>query len=160
MMSRARPCRGRFGPAARGVLPPLLSAAGLMVLLSVLSTFPPAGTLSHEDRRSVSEAHVAMTRPLGGSQVEREPPIRATTPNATDNLTAALSRAVIIAGLAAGAVVTLVWCRVALSWFSHDASKKIQAKERARDALIGSLVLVAAVSGLAWGLVRYVLTGS
>ena len=79
--------------------------------------------------------------------------------NATDNLTAALNRLLFIVGLAAGAVVTLVWARVALSWFSHDTTRKVQAKERARDALIGSLILVAAVSGLAWALARWVLTG-
>ncbi len=79
--------------------------------------------------------------------------------NATDNLTAALNRLLFIVGLAAGAVVTLVWARVALSWFSHDPTRKVQAKERARDALIGSLILVAAVSGLAWALARWVLTG-
>jgi hypothetical protein len=80
--------------------------------------------------------------------------------NATDNLTAALNRLLFIVGIAAGAVVTLVWARVALSWFSHDPTRKVQAKERARDALIGSLILVAAVSGLAWALARWVLTGA
>jgi hypothetical protein len=81
------------------------------------------------------------------------------TANATGNLSASLGRMVLLVSLAAGAVITLAWSRVAVSWFSHDPSRKVQAKERARDALVGSLILVAAVSGLAWGLAQWVLTG-
>ncbi len=82
------------------------------------------------------------------------------TGNATTNLTTSLDRLVILAGLAAGAVVSLAWVRVALSWFSSDPSKKITAKDRARDALLGTFILLAAVSGLAWGLANWVLTGT
>ena len=79
--------------------------------------------------------------------------------NVTGNLSAALGRLVLLVSLGAGAMVTLAWARVALSWFSHDATKKLAAKERARDAAVGSLILVLAVSGLAWGLVHWVVTG-
>ena len=79
--------------------------------------------------------------------------------NVTGNLTAALGRLVLLVSLGAGAMVTLAWARVALSWFSHDATKKLAAKERARDAAVGSLILVLAVSGLAWGLAHWVVTG-
>jgi|GEM_PF-6373188 len=80
--------------------------------------------------------------------------------NATENLTQALNRLVLLASLGAGAIVSLAWARVAVSWFSHDPMKKVTAKERARDAAIGSLVLLAAVSGLAWALAHWVLTGT
>jgi hypothetical protein len=52
------------------------------------------------------------------------------------------------------------WARVALSWFSNDVTKKVQAKDRARDALIGTLLFTAAITGLVWGLAHWVLTGS
>jgi hypothetical protein len=48
---------------------------------------------------------------------------------------------------------------VALSWFSNDVTKKVQAKERARDALVGTLLFTAALTGLVWGLAHWVLTG-
>jgi hypothetical protein len=80
--------------------------------------------------------------------------------NATQNLSASLNRLVLIASIGAGSVVTLAWCRVAISWFSNDPSKKITAKDRAKDAALGTFVLLAAVSGLAWGLAHWVLTGS
>ncbi len=80
--------------------------------------------------------------------------------NATTNLTSSLNRLVILASLAAGAVVSLAWVRVALSWFSTDTSKKITAKDRARDAMLGTFILLAAVTGLAWGLANWVLTGA
>ncbi len=88
------------------------------------------------------------------------PPAPHAVTNATGNLSAVLNRGVILVGIAASGVITLVWSRVAISWFSHDPTKKVQAKERARDALVGSMVLLAAVSGLAWGLAHWVLTGT
>lgn len=82
----------------------------------------------------------------------------ASTPVA--NFTAAVNRIVTLLGVSGGGLLAIVWARVALSWFSHDVSKKIQAKERARDAIIGTLIFTAALSGLIWGLAHWVLTGS
>lgn len=79
--------------------------------------------------------------------------------SALANFTAAMQRLVDLVGAAGGAILALVWARVALSWFSTDVTKKVQAKDRARDALVGSLILVAALSGLVWALAQWVLTG-
>ncbi|MGD0249533.1 MAG: hypothetical protein ABSB97_01385 [Thermoplasmata archaeon] len=81
-------------------------------------------------------------------------------PSAVGNFTAAIDRLVELLGLAGGGILALVWARVALSWFSNDITKKIQAKDRARDALIGTLLFTAAVTGLFWGLAHWVLTGT
>ncbi len=75
------------------------------------------------------------------------------------NFSASIGRLVDLLGVAGSGLLALVWARVALSWFSHDVTKKVQAKERARDALIGTLLFVAALTGLIWGLARWVLTG-
>jgi hypothetical protein len=128
--------------------------AVILVLPSLTGALGSSATLQHSKPDAAA---------LGGSKADaitNGPPQLHFILNATGNLTAVLSRTVLLVGLAAGALVTLVWSRVAVSWFSHDPSRKVQAKERARDAAIGSLVLVAAVSGLAWGLTRFVLTGS
>jgi hypothetical protein len=76
------------------------------------------------------------------------------------NFTSALDRLVDLVAVAGSAVLTLVWARVAFSWFSNDVTKKIQAKDRARDALVGTLLFTAALTGMAWGLAHWVLTGS
>jgi hypothetical protein len=76
------------------------------------------------------------------------------------NFTAALARLVDLVAAGGGSLLALVWARVALSWFSHDVAKKVQARERARDALIGTLVFMAAVTGLVWGLAQWVVTGA
>ena len=76
------------------------------------------------------------------------------------NFTAAIGRLVQLVGLAGGGILALVWARVALSWFSHDMTKKVQAKDRARDALVGTLLFIAAVSGLVYGLAHWVVTGT
>jgi hypothetical protein len=77
-----------------------------------------------------------------------------------NNFTASIDRLVELLGVAGSGLLALVWARVALSWFSHDVTKKVQAKDRARDALVGTLLFVAALSGLIWGLAHWVLTGS
>jgi hypothetical protein len=92
--------------------------------------------------------------------VERAPVLAATNTSAVANFSAAINRLVELVGVAGSGLLALVWARVALSWFSNDISKKVQAKDRARDALVGSLLFVAALTGLVWGLAHWVLTGS
>jgi hypothetical protein len=87
-------------------------------------------------------------------------PVRPTGSTAVANFSAAIDRLVELLGLAGSGLLSLVWARVALSWFSNDITKKVQAKDRARDALIGTLLFVAAITGLIWGLAHWVLTGS
>jgi hypothetical protein len=77
-----------------------------------------------------------------------------------NNFTASVDRLVDLLGVAGSGLLALAWARVAVSWFSHDVTKKVQAKDRARDALVGTLLFVAALSGLIWGLAHWVLTGS
>lgn len=84
----------------------------------------------------------------------------ATSTPAVSNFTGAIERLVTLAAAAGGGLLSLVWARVALSWFSHDSMKKVLAKERARDALIGTLLFVGAVSGLVWALANWVVTGA
>ncbi|EQD30256.1 hypothetical protein B1B_18495, partial [mine drainage metagenome] len=84
----------------------------------------------------------------------------AATASAVANFTASLNRLVELLGLGGGAILSLVWARVAFSWFSNDVTKKVQAKDRARDALIGTLLFTAAVSGFVWGLAHWVITGT
>ena len=79
---------------------------------------------------------------------------------AVSNFTNAINRLVELVGLAGSGILALVWARVAFSWFSNDVTKKIQAKDRARDALVGTLLFTAAVTGLVWGLAHWVITGS
>ena len=82
------------------------------------------------------------------------------TATPVNNFTASIDRLVDLVALAGSGILSLVWARVALSWFSNDITKKIQAKDRARDALIGTLLFLAAVTGLLYGLAHWVLTGS
>jgi hypothetical protein len=85
--------------------------------------------------------------------------LRLPADDAVQNFSESLQRLVDLVGAGGGALLALVWARVAVSWFSHDVTKKIQAKDRARDALVGTLIFGAALSGLVWGLAQWVLTG-
>ncbi len=86
-------------------------------------------------------------------------PAASTNPSVS-NFTSALGRIVELLGLSGSGLLAIVWARVALSWFSNDVTKKVQAKERARDALIGTILFTAAVSGLLYGLAYWVVTGA
>jgi len=99
----------------------------------------------------VSSGH---TPPVGHPQLLTD------TSNPVGNFSASINRLVELVALAGSGILALVWARVALSWFSNDITKKIQAKDRARDALIGTLLFMAAVTGLLYGLAHWVLTGS
>ena len=88
------------------------------------------------------------------------PIVASTSSTPVSNFSASIGRLVDLVALAGSGVLSLVWARVALSWFSNDITKKIQAKDRARDALIGTLLFMAAVTGLLYGLAHWVLTGS
>lgn len=99
----------------------------------------------------------AAARPSPRDDVGRAAAVAA---SAVGNFTAAVNRMVELVGLAGSGILALVWARVALSWFSNDITKKVQAKDRARDALIGTLLFTAAITGLFWGLAHWVLTGS
>jgi hypothetical protein len=121
------------------VLPAVYGVALVVLLLAAL----PAGRATE-----VPAPHVT------GSTS----PSQNTSPVA--NFTASIGRLVDLLGVAGSGLLALVWARVALSWFSHDVTKKIQAKDRARDALIGTLLFVAALTGLVWGLAHWVLTGT
>jgi hypothetical protein len=111
---------------------------------------------------------IALVVLLGalGTGAGTSPPAPATasarpaTASAVGNFSAALDRLVELLGVGGSALLSLVWARVALSWFSNDITKKVQAKDRARDALIGTLLFVAAITGLVWGLAQWVLTGA
>jgi hypothetical protein len=79
--------------------------------------------------------------------------------NPVSNFTSSINRLVELVAAAGGGILALVWARVAISWFSNDITKKVQAKDRARDALVGTLIFTAAITGLVWGLAQWVLTG-
>jgi len=95
----------------------------------------------------------------GGGAGGRSAPVAA-TPSPVSNFTNSIDRLVELVSLAGSGILALVWARVAFSWFSNDVTKKVQAKDRARDALVGTLLFVAAITGLVWGLAHWVLTGS
>ena len=113
----------------------------------------------------LTAVHPPMMEPAGPAPIHALPgtgPAPPTTPapNPVSNFTSSINRLVELIAAAGGGILALVWARVAMSWFSNDITKKVQAKDRARDALVGTLVFTAAITGLVWGLAQWVLTGA
>jgi len=121
------------------------AAAALAILGLLVAGVPLKGTVP------------AMRLTVGPSATSADP---GTNDSVVGNFSAALGRIVTLLGAAGGALLAIVWARVALSWFSNDVTKKVQAKDRARDALVGTLIFAAALSGIIWGLAHWVLTGT
>ncbi len=64
----------------------------------------------------------------------------------------------IIAGVA-GLIVAILWVPIAIGYFSKDLDRKADAKERTKDALIGTVIFVMAVSGVLYAVVHYIVAG-
>jgi hypothetical protein len=114
------------------------------VVLPLLLLLPVTGFAGHP-----TPLHTAVATAIPGA-----------TDSSVSNFTSAIQRIVTLLGLSGSGLLAIVWSRVALSWFSNDVSKKVQAKERARDALIGTILFTSAVSGLLFGLAHWVVTGA
>lgn len=132
----------RLGSIADGRRSPHRQRRAVAILLVLLASLPLSGP------------HATPPRPPGFMVSVAA----AATP--VSNFSASINRLVELVSLAGSGILALVWARVAMSWFSNDITKKIQAKDRARDALIGTLLFMAAVTGLLYGLAHWVLTGS
>ena len=121
------------------------------------------GTLSLSSAIVLTGLLALASAPVPGTSAQGTSVHSATLQTAASpvaNFTASVNRIVTLLGVSGSGLLAIVWARVALSWFSNDVTKKIQAKDRARDALIGTLLFTAALSGLIWALAHWVVTGS
>lgn len=57
-------------------------------------------------------------------------------------------------------VVGLLWIPIALSFFSGDEDRRYDAKVRMKNAFIGTLIYVLALSGVLYAVFRFVVFGT
>lgn len=57
-------------------------------------------------------------------------------------------------------VIGLLWIPIAISFFSGDEDRRYDAKIRARNALIGTLIYVLAMSGTLYAIFNFVVSGT
>ena len=57
-------------------------------------------------------------------------------------------------------VIGLLWIPIAISFFSGDEDRRFDAKVRARNALIGTLIYVLAMSGTLYAVFNFVVSGT
>ncbi|MCL5874629.1 MAG: hypothetical protein M1161_04755 [Candidatus Thermoplasmatota archaeon] len=85
-------------------------------------------------------------------------PTLATANNATE-INGMVQRAFgIIAGIS-GLIIAILWVPIAIGYFSRDMDRKADSKERTKDALIGTVIFVMAVSGVLYAVVHYIVAG-
>ncbi|MCL5789222.1 MAG: hypothetical protein M1290_02000 [Candidatus Thermoplasmatota archaeon] len=64
----------------------------------------------------------------------------------------------IIAGIS-GLIIAILWVPIAIGYFSKDMDRKADSKERTKDALIGTVIFVMAVSGVLYAVIHYIVAG-
>ncbi|HLH86684.1 MAG TPA: hypothetical protein VKU79_07475 [Thermoplasmataceae archaeon] len=57
-------------------------------------------------------------------------------------------------------VLLILWIPVALGFFSSDESRKIEARYRLKNAVIGTFIYILAASGLVYAIFNFIVTGS
>ncbi|WP_337860513.1 hypothetical protein [Ferroplasma sp.] len=75
------------------------------------------------------------------------------------SINAMLGRVDAIVISASAILIALLWIPIALNFFSTDENKKIMARERLKNASIGTVIFIMAISGALFGVFNYVVTG-
>ncbi|MCL4335007.1 MAG: hypothetical protein M1402_02790 [Candidatus Thermoplasmatota archaeon] len=57
-------------------------------------------------------------------------------------------------------LIAILWIPIAIGFFSSDENKKVDAKNRLKNATIGTLIYVLAISGILYTVFTYIVTGS
>ena len=78
---------------------------------------------------------------------------------AVASINAMLGRIDDIAISVSAILITILWIPVALSFFSTDENKKYMAREKLKNATIGTVIYILAVSGVLFAVFNYVVTG-
>ncbi len=78
---------------------------------------------------------------------------------AVASINAMLGRIDNIAISVSAILITILWIPVALSFFSTDENKKYMAREKLKNATIGTVIYILAISGILFTVFNYVVTG-
>lgn len=57
-------------------------------------------------------------------------------------------------------IIALLWIPIAIGFFSSDENRKMESKTRFKNAAIGTLIYVLAVSGVIYAVFYYVVNGT
>ena len=57
-------------------------------------------------------------------------------------------------------IIAVLWIPIAISFFGTDENRRIEARTRLKNALIGTFIYVVAISGVLYALVNFIITGS
>ncbi len=71
-----------------------------------------------------------------------------------------MNRVYEIALSASAVVIALLWIPIAIGFFSADETRKFEAKTRFKNAAIGTLIYVLAVTGVIYAVFSYIATGA
>lgn len=71
-----------------------------------------------------------------------------------------LNRVYLLVASVSAIIIALLWIPIALGFFSSDENKKTDAKMRLKNAVIGTVIYVLAISGVLYAIFTYVVSGT
>ncbi len=71
-----------------------------------------------------------------------------------------LNRVYLLVASVSAIIIALLWIPIALGFFSSDEDRKTSAKMRLRNAVIGTVIYVLAISGVLYAIFTYVVSGT
>lgn len=81
------------------------------------------------------------------------------TANNSTEINAIVQRAFGIVAGVSGLIIAILWVPIAIGYFSKDLDRKADAKERTKDALIGTIIFVMAITGVLYAVIHYIVAG-
>ncbi|MGP6220033.1 hypothetical protein [Caldiplasma sukawensis] len=78
----------------------------------------------------------------------------------SDPLVPIINRLTDLAIGVSASIIVIFWIFIALSFFSQDENRKMEAYARAKNGAIGTIIYIMAVSGILYALFKYIIVGS
>ncbi len=78
---------------------------------------------------------------------------------AITGISAILGRIMDLAISVSAIFIALLWIPIAINFFSTDEEKRYTAKERLKNAAIGTAIYIMAITGVIYSVFNYIITG-
>jgi hypothetical protein len=78
----------------------------------------------------------------------------------TQQISTMINRVYAVVASISAVLIGLLWIPIAIGYFSTDENRKFEARTRTKNALIGTLIYIFAMSGALYAVLNYIITGA
>ena len=80
--------------------------------------------------------------------------------SSTQQISTMMNRVYAVVASISAVLIGLLWIPIAIGYFSTDENRKFEARTRTKNALIGTLIYIFAMSGALYAVLNYIITGA